>query len=115
MLKNSRCLLVFGDSLLLHYHILKQTTSKYVATKSKVLLPEEIDMLLKFCAKSSFHEDTLMGVTLCLQYYGLLRNSDVLRIEINDVSIMDDGKVKIVFEHARKRKNPGFTFYVPAD
>ena len=94
---------------------LKMTTSTYVSQKSKVLTADEIDILLKFCTKSSYHEDTLLGVTLCLQYYGLLRNADVMKIEVKDVRLLEDGKTEIRFEHARKRRNPGFTFYVPSD
>lgn len=86
-----------------------------MATKSRVLTSNEVNILLKFCHVSSFHEDTLLGVTLALQYYGLLRIYDVLKIEVRDVSCMDDGKMKIKFEHCRKRKNPGFTFYIPLD
>ena len=92
---------------------LKQATSRYVGKKSKVLNADEVDILLKFCQKSQYHEDTLMGVCLALQYYGLLRNSDVIKIAVENVKINKEGRVEVRFEHKRKRKNPGFTFYIP--
>ena len=45
---------------------LKAATSRYVARKSKVLKVDEVDLLLRFCMKSSYHEDTLLGVCLSL-------------------------------------------------
>ncbi len=93
---------------------LKLTTSTYVANKSKVLSADEIDILLKFCMKSTFHEDTLLGVCLALQYYGLLRVADVLKVQVKDVTCEKNGTIKVTYNHMRKRINPGFVFYIPA-
>jgi len=95
---------------------LKQTTSTYVTKKSKVLTATQVDYLLKYSTQSSNHEDTLMGVCTALQYYGLLRISDTLKVTVGDVEVCEEtGNVKVLFEHARKRKNAGFTFYIPKD
>jgi len=57
-----------------------------------------------------------MGVCTVLQYYGLLRISDTLKVTVGDVELCEEtGNVKVLFEHARKRKNAGFTFYIPKD
>lgn len=63
--------------------------------------------------KSTFHEDTLLGVTLALQYYGLLRVADVLKVQVKDVKVVSNGTIKVEYNHMRKRVNPGFVFYVP--
>ena len=47
-------------------------------------------------------------------YYGLLRVCDSTKIQKADVSHQDNGRIVIKFEHARKRRNPGFTYHVPS-
>ena len=92
---------------------LKRETHLYVAKQSKVFKPEEIHKVLLHCQQSSSPKDTLMGVIISLMYYGLLRCTDVLRINVQDVSIDRGGKVIVKFDHTRKRVNFGFTFWVP--
>jgi len=41
-------------------------------------------------------------------YYGLLRKSDVNKIQIEDVSQDGKSRVKIEFAHSRKRKTQDF-------
>ena len=93
---------------------LKAVTSSYVCKKSKVFSPEEIDALLLFCQESHDTEYTFLGVGVALMYYGLLRKSDVNKITIGDVSMDNKGRVKIEFNHSRKRKNPGFSYLIPS-
>lgn len=59
-----------------------EISSTHVAKKLKVLSADQTDILLKFCEKSKFHEDVLLGVTVALQYYGLLQNLDVLKVQM---------------------------------
>ena len=93
---------------------LKAVTSSYVCKKSKVFSPEEIDSLLMFCQESTDPEYTFLGVGVALMYYGLLRKADVNKIQIQDVSQDEKGRVKIEFAHSRKRKNPGFSYLIPS-
>ena len=93
---------------------LKAMTSTYVCKKSRVFSPEEMDRLLMCCQESNEHEMTLLGVGAALMYYGLLRISDVKKVKIEDVSQDEKGRIVVKFVHARKRKNPGFTYLIPS-
>jgi len=66
---------------------LKNATSKYVATKSKTFNPVEIDTFLTDCMSSEEQELHHMGVTIALMYYGLVRVSDLLKLEHEDVQV----------------------------
>jgi len=99
------------DACLRVNEYLKQTTSTYVCIKSKVLTAMQVNYLLKYSTQSSNHEGTLMGMCTVLQYYSMLRISDTLKVKVCE----ETGNVKVLFEHARKRKNAGFTFYIPKD
>ena len=92
---------------------LKGATEKYVATKSKVFSPEQMDAILSFCALSDQPDHHLLGVAVAIMYYGLLRISDLMNVNVEDVKMLDDKKTEITFEHTRKRRNPGFTFNIP--
>ena len=91
---------------------LKVNMSTYVCKKSKVFISEQIDTVLKVCAESTDKKDQLVGVAIALMYYGLLRVCDSTKIQKADVSHQDNGRIVITFEHARKRRNPGFTYHV---
>jgi len=95
---------------------LKQKTYTYVTKKSKVLSPEQMEKGLKMCMnnKGNDHNLTHLGVTVSILYFGLLRCCDATKLELDDVTIEETGRVVINFEHARKRINHGFKFYVPA-
>jgi len=60
------------------------------------------------------HNLTHLGVTVSILYFGLLRCCDATKLEVDDVTIEESGRVVINFEHARKQVNHGFKFYVPA-
>jgi len=92
---------------------LKLNTNTYVCKKSKVFTSEQIDEILKKCAESNDNKEILTGAGVSLMYYGLLRVCDSLQIQKKDVSHQENGRV-IKFEHARKRKNAGFTYHVPS-
>ena len=47
-------------------------------------------------------------------YYGLLCCSDVLKICYADAQFDKKGRIEVSFDHARKRKNPGFTYLIPS-
>ena len=91
---------------------LKGATEKYVAKKSKVFSPEQMDAILAFCSASDNHEHHLLGVGVAIMYYGLLRISDLLKVNVENVSILQDKKIQVAFEHTRKRRNEGFTFHI---
>lgn len=93
---------------------LKAQSSSYVSNKSKTFTAEEIDAVLMYCIESADEGDHLLGVGVALLYYGLLRISDVLKVQVENVTFDQEKKTMVRFEHARKRKNPGFTFHVPA-
>ena len=93
---------------------LKHNTSTYVCKKSKVFTSEQIDQILKHSSESHDPKEILTGVGISLMYYGLLRVCDSLKIQKKDVSHQSNGRVVIKFEHARKRRNAGFTYHVPS-
>ena len=92
---------------------LKLITSHHVTKKSKVFNKDAIHRVLMFAQESGNPEDTLMGIGVSLMYYGLLRMIDVLNVTIDDVKVVRGERVNVNFEHERKRKNPGFAFYIP--
>ena len=92
---------------------LKNVTHTYVSKKSKVFSPKQIHRVLIHCQDSQDPKETLMGVTVSLMYYGLLRCVDVLNVRMCDVEMTVSDSVEVSFKHARKRRNEGFTFYVP--
>jgi len=102
------------NSTLRLQRFLKVNTSTYVCKKSKVFTSEQIDTILKVCAESTDKREQLAGVGIALMYYGLLRVCDSTKIQKADVSHQDNGRIVITFEHARKPKNPGFTYHVPS-
>jgi len=102
------------NSMLRLQRFLKVNTSTYVCKKSKVFTSEQIDTVLKVCAESTDKKHQLAGVGIALMYYGLLRVCDSTKIQKKDVSHQYNGRVVIKFEHARKRRNPGFTYHVPS-
>ena len=62
-------------------------------------------------------KETLYGVCIAVMYYGLLRMAEAYLVQVKDVRIVgeeDYKKVQINFEYQRKRKNNGFTYYIPS-
>ena len=76
----------FGKDLRLTRY-LKQETHCYVAKQLKVFKPEQIHTVLMFCVNSKDPQDTLLGIAVSLMYYGLLRSTDVLKINLEDVRL----------------------------
>ena len=93
---------------------MKAQSSKYVCAKSKTFSAEELDAVLTFCQDSEDPKHHLLGVGVALMYYGLLRVSDVLKVQVQNVSVNNQKKIVVKFEHARKRVNPGFTYHIPS-
>ena len=60
------------------------------------------------------HNLTHLGVTESILYFDLMCCCDATKLELDDVTIEESGRIVINFEHARKRVNHGFKFYVPA-
>ena len=57
------------------------------------------------------------GLFIAVMYYGLLRMSGAFLIKVEDIRIVyeDDFKnIQINFDYQRKRKNNGFTNYIPS-
>jgi len=93
---------------------LKNKTHRYVTTKSKVLTPEEVQEGLMTCMNSKDEMKTHLGVSVAFLYFGLLRSCDLLKVQMNDVSVDKNGRTTVSFMHQRKRINHGFEFYIPA-
>ena len=102
------------DTMFRLQRFLKLNTSTYVCKKSKVFSSEQMDIVLKYCMASRKESDNLLGVGIALMYYGLLRVCDAKKIQLQDVSHDQQGRVIVKFEHSRKRKNPGFTYHIPS-
>ena len=95
--------------------LLKNYSSRYVAKKSKVFIPDQMHTILMTCMEEDNDTGlTLMGVGSTLMYFGLLRSCDVLNITVDDVTKTSDNKYEVKFEHMRKRMNPGFKYTLPA-
>ena len=108
----------FGKKLKEFPHLtrfLKNKTHRYVITKSKVLTPEQIQEGLMRCMHDDDKNKTHLGVTFAFLYFGLLRTCDMLKVQMNDVTLDKSGQTIVSFQqHARKRINHGFKFYIPS-
>ena len=97
---------------------LKTETSDYVVKKSKTFSAEQIHEVIRQCMCSTNDpKKTLIGICIAIMYYGLLRMNEAYLIQVEDVRIVgerDDKKIQVTFDHKRKRKNEGFTYYVPS-
>ena len=93
---------------------MKAKTLMYVAKKAATFTAEEIDDALTHYTLSDDHHDRLAAMHIILSYFGLLRLSDVLKVQKKDLSWdRHDRCWKVTFEYSRKRKNPGFCFLIP--
>ena len=114
---NSHFITKYGEKLnkvIALQRFLKQLTSRYVCKKSNIFSAKQIHQVMEFALKSEKKEDMLMGVGVALLYYGLMRCSDVLNIQIQDVSVGKMATPTVVnFDHGRKRRNEGYKFHVP--
>ena len=63
-----------------------------MASKSKTFTPEELDTVLMYCTNSDVEGDHLLGVGVALLYHGLLRISDVLKVQMENVSYSKEKK-----------------------
>ena len=93
---------------------LKQQTHQYVAKKSATFTPQQMETYLMICQTSSDPGYTLRGVISAMLYYGLMRCTEILYVEMQDVAQEEDGRVCVRFHHGRKRKNEGFTYWIPS-
>ena len=62
--------------------------------------------------------ETLYAAAIALLYFDLLRAGEVRMIEVKDVKVTDNEKMKrirIIFDYSRKRRNTGMDYYVPVD
>ena len=56
-------------------------------------------------------------MAIALLYFGLLRSAEVHMIEVEDVKVEKRGLhdiIEVMFKHERKRRNEGFTYYMPS-
>ena len=93
---------------------LKSQSSHYITKKSKTFTADQMHHAIMMCQESNDPSETLLGVGVSLQYYGLLRSADLKNILIEDVEIQPCGKITVTFDHGRKRRNEGFKFDIPS-
>ena len=94
---------------------LKVVTQKYVTKKSKTFDSEQMHAIFSYGMQHKEDKKIFNAcIGMMLMYYGLLRICDVKKITKQDVSLNADNKYEVRFEHARKRKNEGFTFIIPS-
>ena len=114
---NSRIIDVYGCNLknlprLRKY--LKLETQLYVAKKSKTYDAKEMHHVLTVLQDSNNPKHTVQGVAIALLYYGLLRINEVKKLTVDDITLKSNPKeIEIVYYHARKKRNEGFTYNVP--
>ena len=59
----------------------------------------------------------LYGVCIAVMYYGLIRMNEAYLVQVKDVKTVgeeDFKKIQINFDYQQKRKNNGFTYYIPS-
>ena len=94
--------------------VLKNFSEMYVAKKASTFTAKQVEKAIRTYEKAKDPRDYLKGVVIMLSYFGLLRMSDLLKVQKRDVSYDNVEKCwKVVFNYPRKRKNPGFTYLIP--
>ena len=66
---------------------------------------------------SSDEKYTLYGVAISLFFFGLLCCSEVRMIKVKDALVIfesGDTFIQVKFKYHRKRRNKGFTYYIPS-
>lgn len=58
-------------------------------------------------------KELVAKVRILLMYYGLLRQNEVLKIRVMDVTTKDNQEIIVRYCFATKSKSTGFKFYVP--
>ena len=94
--------------------VLKNFSEMYVAKKASTFTAKQVEKAIRTYEQAKDPRDYLKGVVIMLSYFGLLRMSDLLKVQKRDVSYDNNEKCwKVVFNYPRKRKNPGFTYLIP--
>ena len=98
---------------------IKTETLHYVAKKSKTFSAEQIHDVILHCMFSGNRDPKVMlyGVCIAVMYYGLIRMNEAYLVQVKDVKIVgeeDFKKIQINFDYQQKRKNNGFTYYIPS-
>ena len=92
--------------------LLKAVTKWYVPKKSDIISTEKVmELFERLNIDDPYELQTLVWSSLC--YYGLLRNCEVLEINIEDVKFDADDRIWIDFDRATKTRKEGFNFVLP--
>ena len=106
-------------NLILLTKYINTETLHYVAKKFKSFLAEQIHKVIAHCMDTETNNPKLMVYSVCIaiMYYGLLRMNEAFLIKVEYATIVveeDFKKIQINFDYQRKRKNNGFTYYIPS-
>ena len=93
-------------------------TSHYVCKKAATFNADEVHHVMMTLQERNMPNATLYAVSIELLYFGLLHTGEVRMMEVKDVKVMDNEKLKrihINFAYPQKRRNAGMDYYVPVD
>ena len=93
--------------------MLKNITKYYVLEKADILSFSQIKLLLTDLLDMRNDKQLQAIVSISLQYFGLLRNTECRMVEIKDVLILEGGGIAVDFAHATKSRARGFAFIAP--
>ena len=118
---NIRFINKLGVSLkgLPHIHrYLKMETLHYVCKEATPFIADEVHHVMMTLLEKNTPNATFYAVSIALLYFGLLHTGEVRMMEVKDVKVMDNEKLKrihINFAYPQKRRNAGMDYYVPVD
>lgn len=94
--------------------VLKFKTDRWVIKKANAFPPEDVHNCVMSFNKDTnpkcHHKNFLRSIIILLLYHDLLA---VLKIEVKDVKMNNEGKYEIRFFYQRKRYNNGFRYTIP--
>ena len=87
--------------------IMRRLTQGHVPCKSPVLSEEEVNEIFQ---KFDYNDPNQLvaKVGIALMFYGLLRQEEVIMLQVQDVVVCEDGEVIVKFPYATKTKEDGF-------
>ena len=93
---------------------IKSLTVKHLKQKADIFTAEKVKQLLAEYLDGDKPEELEKKIAIALLYYGLLRYSEVLAINENDVRLDLTENIEVNIPHYSKRSEKGFSFTLPA-
>eukprot|EP00957_Ditylum_brightwellii_P033945 2571577-Ditylum_brightwellii.AAC.1 len=94
---------------------MKAVSKDYILQKSEIITAAKVKTLLMKRLFSNTPKELACKIYSALVYFGLLRNSKAFKIQDTNIAYNKwTMKLNINFAYASKRREKGFSFYIPS-